>query len=365
MSVKDLTAHSICKHKPYIPGRQPVISGRTIKLNTNENPYSPTPKIAELIAAQVNELHRYPNSSASDLREVIANLHNVHPDQIIVGNGSDDILNLCVRCFSDSSKSIGMLDPSYSLYEVLGSLQGTKVKKYPFQNERFEIDPEIIANSGSNLFFLTSPHAPTGRIYDNLIFSTILQNYSGILVIDEAYADFATTNALPLLSESENVIITRTLSKSYSLAGLRVGYAVASKEIIAILNKAREVYNVDRIAQFIAQVALQDRTYFEKITQKIISTREFVYQTFLEWQWTTYSSGANFLFTRPVDSKGSHGKEIAHELYRFLSDHNVFVRYFPSNELTSSFLRISIGKEEEMDIVVKLLCKWKIDEQRN
>ena len=365
MSVQDLTAHSICKHKPYIPGKQPVISERIIKLNTNENPYPPTPKISELIVTQVNELHRYPNSSSSDLRETIANLHNVHPDQIIVGNGSDDILNLCVRCFSDSSKSIGMLDPSYSLYEVLGSLQGAKVIKYPFQNESFEIDSEIIAGSGCNLFFLTSPHAPTGRIYENLIFSTILQKYLGILVIDEAYADFAPTNALPLLNESENVIITRTLSKSYSLAGLRVGYAVASKEIIATLNKAREVYNVDRIAQFIAQVALQDRRYFEKITQKIISTREFVYQTFLEWQWTTYSSGTNFLFTRPVDSKGNHGKETAQALYQFLSDNNVFVRYFPPNKLTSSFLRISIGKDEEMDIVINLLSKWKLVEQQN
>ena len=249
----------------------------------------------------------------------------------------------------------------------------TELKKHGFKT--FEDDPcmlrlrrgdsEIIADSGSNLFFLTSPHAPTGRIYENLIFSTILQKYPGILVIDEAYADFAPTNALPLLTESENVIVTRTLSKSYSLAGLRVGYAVASKEIIGILNKAREVYNVDRIAQFIAQVALQDRSYFKKVTQKIISTREFVYQTFLQWQWTTYSSGTNFLFTRPVDSKGNHGKQTAQALYRFLTDNNVFVRYFPSSELTSSFLRISIGKDEEMDIVINLLSKWKLVEQQN
>ncbi len=363
MSVKELTAQPISDHKPYIPGKQPINLERTIKLNTNENPYPPSPQIGESILTQINDLNRYPDSTAEDLRATIASLHNVEVDQVIVGNGSDDILNLCVRCFSDASKSIGMLDPSYSLYEVLGSLQGTEVKKIPFKDKNFTIEPDVITQSGANIFFLTSPHAPTGRIYDNTIFSSILKNYPGILVIDEAYADFAPLNAIPLLAESERVIITRTLSKSYSLAGLRVGYALASTEIISILNKAREVYNVDRIAQFIAQVALKDREYFNESIRKIISVREKVYQSFIKWQWDTYSSGANFLFTQPVDSKGNYGIEIAKDLYSFLSDQNVFIRFFPSNQLTSSFLRISIGKEEEMDMLIKLISQWKIQEQ--
>ena len=363
MSVKDLTAYSISRHKPYTPGKQPTIHERTIKLNTNENPYPPTPQISESILAQITDLNRYPNSSADDLRSTIANLHNVHPDQVIVGNGSDDILNLCVRCFSDRSKSIGMLDPSYSLYEVLGSLQEAEVKKIPFKDQKFAIEPDIVSQSGTNIFFLTSPHAPTGRVYENTIFSSILKSYSGILVIDEAYADFAPFNAIPLLAESDRVIITRTLSKSYSLAGLRVGYALASKEVISILNKAREVYNVDRLAQIIAQIALKDREYFQETTRKIISARDRVYKTFIDWQWDTYPSGTNFLFTQPLNYSKTYGRDIAEDLYKYLNDNNVFIRYFPSNQLTSSFLRISIGKEEEMDMLMELISTWKIQEQ--
>lgn len=364
MSFKDLTTQNIVRHNPYIPGKQPTNFEQTLKLNTNENPYPPSPEISKSILGQIDSLARYPNSSADSLRSTIAKLHNVNYEQVIVGNGSDDILNLCVRCFSDHSKSIGMLEPSYSLYEVLGSLQGAKVQKFAFTDTKFEINPEVISQSDTNLFFLTSPHAPTGRIYNNSIFSSIINQYSGILVIDEAYADFAPFNALSILNESDRVIITRTLSKSYSLAGLRVGYALASPQIISILNKAREVYNVDRLAQYIAEIALKDRGYFEKTKKNIISTREKTYQIFTDWNWETYQSGANFLFTRPMDSTGLFGEAIAHNLFNFLNDNNVLIRYFPKNPLTSSYLRISIGKQEEMDMLIDLISKWKIKDQQ-
>ena len=194
------------------------------------------------------------------------------------------------------------------------------------------------------------------------MFSSILKEYAGILVVDEAYADFAPCNAVSLLHQSEKLIITRTLSKSYSLAGLRVGYALASREIVSILDKAREVYNVDRIAQVIAQTALEDRSYFNDIINKIISVREKTYNILIDWQWNTYQSGANFLFTRPVDFDGSTGQQVAEGLYKFLNSKNVFVRYFPDDPLTSSFLRISIGKDEEMDMLINLLRIWKSKE---
>ena len=364
MSLKDLTTQNVLRHKPYIPGKQPANFEQTIKLNTNENPYSPSPEISKSILEQIDSLSRYPNSSADSLRSTIAQLHNVDDEQVIVGNGSDDILNLCVRCFSDHSKPLGMLDPSYSLYEVLGSLQGAEVKKFAFPNSKFEINPEVISQSGTNLFFLTSPHAPTGRIYNNSTFSSVMNQYSGILVIDEAYADFAPFNALSILNESERVIITRTLSKSYSLAGLRVGYALASPDVISILNKAREVYNVDRLAQYVAEIALKDRGYFEKTKDEIIAVREKTYETFTDWNWETYQSGANFLFTRPTDLRGLFGEQVAFNLFNFLNDNNVLIRYFPQNPLTSSFVRISIGKQEEMDMLVDLISKWKIKDQQ-
>ena len=358
MFTNDLVSQNISGHEPYIPGRQPKLNAETIKLNTNENPYPPSPLITDGLHEHIDNLRLYPDSSCEELRNSIALLHSVDPDEVIIGNGSDDILNLCTRCFSDVSKPIGFFEPSYSLYNVLGSLQGCPVKKIPFQDNTFEIKNDLVSKSKTNLFFITSPHAPTGRTYENSLFSSILKNYRGILVIDEAYADFASTNAINLLKESERLIITRTLSKSYSLAGLRVGYGLGSKKIISVLNRAREVYNVDRIAQYIAWVALNDRDYFSETKTKIINSREKLYSKFKEWGWDTYKSGANFLFTRPVDNNGNSGKDIAQSLFNFLQHHQIFTRYFPAHILTEPYLRISIGKEREMDMLVTKLIQW-------
>ena len=358
MFTNDLVSESVSGHKPYIPGQQPQLNDQTIKLNTNENPYPPSPRIANGIGKHIDKLQLYPDSSCNELRNIIAQLHNVDPDQVIIGNGSDDILNLCTRCFSDASKSIGFFEPSYSLYNVLASLQGCPVEKVSFQDNRFEIEMDFICQSKTNLFFLTSPHAPSGKIYKNSLFSSVLDNYRGVLVIDEAYADFAPLNAVDLLNDSERLIITRTLSKSYSLAGLRVGYGLSSKKIISVLNRAREVYNVDRIAQYIAGISLQDRDYFLETKTKIINSREKLYSQFKDWGWDTYSSGANFLFTRPVDMNGNTGKNIARDLFNFLQKNQIFTRFFPSHILTESYLRISIGKEKEMDMLVIKLIQW-------
>ncbi len=363
MTLNDLTSQNILSHASYQPGEQPDLGHKVIKLNTNENPYPPTPRASEKILDHVNKLMLYPNSSSINLRRTIAKIHMVDEDQVIVGNGSDDILNLCVRCFSDQTKPVGFLEPSYSLYEVLASLQGAPIDKILFRDPTFEIDPDLISASNSNIFFITSPHAPSGRTYQNVLFSSILENYNGILVVDEAYADFASENAVKLLNENNRLVITRTLSKSYSLAGLRVGYGLASKEIISVLNKAREVYNVDCLAQYIAQVSLEDQNYFRHNVNKIISLRDRLNDQFKMWKWHTYKSGANFLFTCPVDSFGNKGKTVAKNAFEFLKNNQIFVRYFPLHSLTSSYLRISIGKEEEMDILLETLKKWQKKEQ--
>ena len=358
MSFDKLVSEQVFKHKPYQPGKQPKFSTKTIKLNTNENPYPPSPLVKENLFNQVNQLHLYPESSSKDLRVCIANLHKVDPDQVIIGNGSDDILNLCVRSFSDSSKKVGFFDPSYSLYEVLCSVQGCPTNKISFQNSSFDIDINLITKSGCNLFFVTSPHAPSGRSYENILFSDILKKYKGVFVIDEAYADFAPQNAVNLLKEFDNLIITRTLSKSYSLAGLRVGYGISSKKIISILNRVREVYNTDRLAQHIAKIALTDQEYFSQNTKSIINSRENFYEELQKWGWHTYKSGANFLFTRPIGKDGQFGKSTAQDLHSFLQNEEVFIRYFPYHPLTEAYVRISVGKEKEMDMLLKKLIKW-------
>ncbi|MEC7627764.1 MAG: aminotransferase class I/II-fold pyridoxal phosphate-dependent enzyme, partial [Verrucomicrobiota bacterium] len=281
---KHLSA-ALLSHKPYTPGIQPNFTERVIKLNTNENPFPPSEKVREKVLSEIESLNLYPSPRSSALRDCVANLHSLAENQVIIGNGSDDLLNLCVRCFADENLKVGMLAPSYSLYETLASIQGAKVVGISFANENFELPVEGIVSSGVNLFFLTSPHAPSGKEYGLAELEEVLQGFSGIMVIDEAYADFAGHHAIPLLSKYPNLIITRTLSKSYSLAGLRVGYALASPALVEVLDQAREVYNLDRLAQAGALAALSDREYFQSTQFQIIKLREGLREEFTVLGW--------------------------------------------------------------------------------
>ena len=346
------------QHKPYIPGEQPSSAERTIKLNTNENPYPPSPTAGDKAAEEIKKLNLYPNPKSNQLRKVIASLHQISMEQVIVGNGSDDLLNLCVRGFADSNRSVGMLDPSYSLYEVLVSIQGSQLTRIPFASDDFELPLEKVTNCSANLFFLTSPHAPSGRAYQLELLDSVAGNFNGVLVIDEAYADFAQENAIPLLAKYPNVIITRTLSKSYSLAGLRVGYAMGNPSVIQVLDRIREVYNLDRIAQAIAQAALEDQKYFKETKQKIIESRIWISDIFAEWGWRMIPSATNFIFCKPLDHSGTGGAQIANSLYSFLSTRGILVRYFPQNKLTESYIRISIGMPEEMSMLISTIKEW-------
>ena len=351
------------QHKPYIPGEQPSSAERIIKLNTNENPYPPSPSAGDKAAEEIKKLNLYPNPRSNQLRKVISSLHQISMEQVIVGNGSDDLLNLCVRGFADSNRSVGMLDPSYSLYEVLASIQGAQLTRIPFASDDFELPLKKVTNCSANLFFLTSPHAPSGRAYQLELLDSVAANFNGILVIDEAYADFAQENAIPLLAKYPNVIITRTLSKSYSLAGLRVGYAMGNPSVIQVLDRAREVYNLDRIAQAIAQAALEDQKYFKETKQKIIESRIWISDIFAEWGWRMIPSATNFIFCKPLDHSGNGGAQIANSLYSFLSTRGILVRYFPQNKLTESYIRISIGMPEEMSMLVSTIKEWQYQGQ--
>ena len=351
------------QHKPYIPGEQPSSAERTIKLNTNENPYPPSPTAGDKAAEEIKKLNLYPNPKSNQLRKVIASLHQISMEQVIVGNGSDDLLNLCVRAFADSNRSVGMLDPSYSLYEVLASIQGSQLTRIPFASDDFELPLKKVTNCSANLFFLTSPHAPSGRAYQLELLDSVAGNFNGVLVIDEAYADFAQENAIPLLAKYPNVIITRTLSKSYSLAGLRVGYAMGNPSVIQVLDRIREVYNLDRIAQAIAQAALEDQKYFKETKQKIIESRIWISDIFAEWGWRMIPSATNFIFCKPLDHSGTGGAQIANSLYSFLSTRGILVRYFPQNKLTESYIRISIGMPEEMSMLISTIKEWKLQGQ--
>lgn len=228
-----------------------------------------------------------------------------------------------------------------------------------------ELPVDAIAKTPASVFFLTNPNAPTGVCFSLESIEAILKKIKGILVVDEAYIDFGGQSAIPLLQTYDNLVVVQTFSKSYSLAGLRVGYALASSKIIQVLDRVRDAYNVDRIAQSFAQVALEDRSHFKANCEKIIQTRSQSEAFFKSLDWFTYPSSANFLFTQPKDAQGATGSEVAVSLFEYLKSKHILVRYFGSHPLTCSFLRVSIGTDNQMKTLNEGIESWLKQEPQN
>jgi histidinol-phosphate aminotransferase len=346
---------------PYTPGLQPTEPGWT-KLNTNECPYVPSPMVAVAIFREIGadgaNLRLYPNPTSAPLRSTIARLHGLEPANVCVGNGSDDILNLLVRCFCGPGASAGFTVPGYSLYPVLIGIQGGASAPVAF-DRGMRLPVEAIAASGARIFFLTSPNAPTGVGFPNSEICRILDSFEGLLVVDEAYAPFARENAAGLVATRAKLVVVRTLSKAYALAGMRVGYALADRSVIEVLDRARDSYNVGRLPQVAAMAALCDPEHHARIVDKIKSTRDFYIRNWRDNRgWFTFPSEANFICTEPKDSRGRSGPSVAKAAQDFLFSKKVLVRHFPSDALTASFLRISVGTDDEMLVLEKTLDSW-------
>lgn len=345
----------------YSPGLQPSGPG-WVKLNTNECPYPPSPRVAEAILREVGAegaaLRLYPDPASSVLRLAVARLHGVAEANVCIGNGSDDILNLLVRCFCGPAAAAGFTLPCYSLYPVLVGIQDCGA--FPVELDRgMRLPVERIAASGARLFFLTSPNAPTGVSFPNSDISRILDSFGGILVVDEAYAPFSRENAVGLLAGHANLVIVRTLSKAYALAGIRVGYALAEPGVIALVDRVRDTYNVSRLSQAAALAALGDPDHHLQIVSKIKATRDLYIKKWSEERgWFTFPSQANFICTEPRDRGGRAGPAVARRAVDFLFSRKVLVRHFPSDALTASFLRISVGSDDEMLVVDHTLEAW-------
>lgn len=350
----------IQKLHAYTPGLQPTESG-WVKLNTNECPYPPSPRVAAAITAELGDgesLRLYPNPTSAPLRRVVAQLHGLTAENVLIGNGSDDVLNLLVRVFGGPTAATGITIPSYSLYPVLVAINDGSISAIEFDRS-MKLPVEKIAASGARAFFLTSPNAPTGVAFTNAELAAVLSTFSGILVVDEAYAPFAEQNAVPLLAKHPNLVITRTLSKAHALAGIRVGYALASAEIIGLLDRVRDSYNVNRLSQAAAIAALSDTGYYDAIIGKIIRTRDYWVG---EWAgklgWFIYPTQTNFIFAEPKNAKGETGPAVAKSLYDFFLSQKILVRAFPSHALTAPFLRISVGSDDEMFAVNTAIEAW-------
>jgi histidinol-phosphate aminotransferase len=345
----------------YTPGLQPSGPG-WVKLNTNECPYPPSPRVAEALRQEVATdcaaLRLYPDPTSAPLREAFARLHALSPAHVCIGNGSDDILNLLVRCFCGPAAAAAFTLPSYSLYPVLVGIQDTR--SATFQLDRgMRLPVEAIAASGARVLFLTSPNAPTGVGFPNAEIMAILDSFPGIFVVDEAYAPFAREHCAGLVAGHPRLVVVRTLSKAYALAGIRVGYALADPEVIALIDRVRDSYNVGRLSQVAALAALDDPDYYAGIISIIKRTRDsFADNCRTRRSWFTFRSDSNFVCAEPKDALGRTGPAVAKAAYDFLFSRKVLVRHFPSDALTASFLRISVGTDDEMLVVDQTLDAW-------
>jgi len=374
MNLSSLALPHVAQLHAYTPGLQPSEPG-WVKLNTNECPYPPSPQVAEALRREIGgdgaSLRLYPNPKSAPLRAAVAQLHGLREKNVVIGNGSDDILNLVVRAFVGSGdpscragdpalhqSAAGFTLPSYSLYPVLVAIQDGRSDVIEFDRS-MRLPFEKIAGSSARAFFLTSPNAPTGVGFANADLERVLASFRGLFVVDEAYAPFAEENAVPLLARYPNLVVVRTLSKAYALAGIRVGYALAQPEVIDLLDRVRDSYNVSRLSQAAALAALGDQAYYDGVIAKVKATRDrFVNQLLDRRGWKTYDSQANFLFSEPKNARGETGLEVAKSAYSFLYSRKVLVRHFPSHALTAPFLRITVGTDDEMLVLSESLDAW-------
>lgn len=333
---------NIAEMAGYVPGFQPQEEG-WIKLNTNENPYPPSPKVAEAITRELgsdgDNLRKYPDAASREARKVAAELYGFDPSWIIMANGSDELLNNLIRAFVDEGEEVAYIHPSYSYYATLADIQGAKIRTFGL-TEDFRI-ADFPARYEGKLFFLTSPNAPIGFAFDNAYIEELAERCAGMLVVDEAYIDFTDENAMELVKKHQNLIVTRTFSKSYSLAGMRLGLAVARPEVISALDKIRDHYHLDRLALVAASAALNDQEYLSSTVNRVRETRDWFSAELRAIGYDVTPSHGNYVFANTPDLNGKR-------VYDALLKRKILVRYFSDPQLAHG-LRISIGTREEME----------------
>jgi histidinol-phosphate aminotransferase len=336
--MSDLIRKSVQAMSGYVPGEQPR-GDDIVKLNTNENPYLPSPDVQDILSmVDVAALSRYPDPVCTELRKVIAELHGCEVENVFVGNGSDEILALCIRVFVERDGSVGYFEPSYSLYPILADIED--VEKRPVSlNAAFGW--EMPEDYSASLFFLTQPNAPTSLVYDRSKIEAFTAAFKGVVLIDEAYADFADHNCMDLALAHDHVMVARTLSKAYSLAGIRLGYCVGNAELIGAMCKIKDSYNVNYLTQEIARVAILDQGTMLANVQAIVETRKRVTDKLSELGFGVCDSQTNFLWIKPLETT-------AESLFKALRKKNIIVRHFAGDERTRDYLRVTVGTAPEM-----------------
>ncbi len=368
------------KLHPYVYGEQPKIKG-LIKLNTNENPYPPSPKVLAAVKAAVDgRLRLYPSPTAQGLREKLAKLHGCHADNIIVGNGSDELLALATRAFVEPVAAFGgtppsegrkqssrrsaetpphlatvqYFTPSYSLYPVLADIHGAQNNPVPLKPDFglpavAELKRDGIWKFDAALTYITTPNAPSGRGYQALDLEKLCRAQKGVVILDEAYVDFAEGNAMRLALKFPHVLVARTFSKAYSLCFQRVGYFVGRRDLIAALHKIRDSYNVNGLGQVAAVATLNDLPYYRANFNKIIATREWLGRELTKLGFRVFPSQTNFILVQPL-------RFTAHEWQHRLRAQRILVRWFNYPDV-KNHLRITIGTPAEAMALVRAARK--------
>ena len=329
----------------YTPGFQPQ-AAEVVKLNTNENPYPPSPQVMNVLAAiRPEQLRRYPDPLGNAFREAAAELNGVERDNIMCCNGGDDLLSIAVRAFCDERRPLAYPVPTYSLYPVLARLQNCPAIEIPF-DEEFNL-PSGLAGTGAALTIVCNPNAPTGTFIRVEELTLLAGTITGVLLIDEAYVDFAEQNCTSLVRKFDNIIVLRSLSKGYSLAGLRFGYAIAHKDLIEGLIKVKDSYNVDALAIALATAAIKDQAYFRQNVEKVWKERQVLTGQLRALGFAVPDSSTNFVLARVQNGSAA-------PVHEQLAKRNIFVRYWNTPGLEDK-LRISVGTKEQNEKLISAL----------
>lgn len=344
--------------EPYVPGEQSKDKD-IVKINANENPYPPSPKAAKVLKNfDTNKLRFYPSANSTKLKEAIAKYYKVDVSNVFVGNGSDDVLAVAFQSFFNSDKPIVYPDLTYSFYPVWCSLFGIKYKNYPVGDD-FRINPEDYKEKNGGVV-ISNPNAPTS-LGEGLDFVEKILNYNqdSVVIIDEAYVDFGGTSSISLIDKYENLLVTGTFSKSRSLAGLRIGFAIGSKALIDVMEAVKNSYNsytVDSLSIEMGAASIEDDEYFKSTCKKVIETRERVTLELEKLGFDVLDSQTNFIFV-------THNKHNMKSLFEYLKTQKVFIRYFSLPRI-ENYVRITIGTNEEMDIFLEKTKEFILNDNR-
>ncbi len=342
---------AIAKMPGYTPGEQPKPGTPIIKLNTNENPYPPSPKALEVLHNLDSEwLRRYPDPYARDFCRAVGNALDVPTDWIIVTNGSDDLLNILIRaCAEGKERKVAYPMPSYVLYRTLAALQSAAIVEVDYA-EDYQLPIEELIAAKAAVTLIATPNSPSGHIVPLEDLRILAREVSGVLAIDEAYVDFADYSALSLVKEFDNVIILRTLSKGYSLAGLRLGFGITNPKLLQGLFKVKDSYNVDAIAILVGAAAIQDQEYKSSCSSKVKRSRFLLQQGLQKIGFAVRDSHGNFLLTTPPHNQ-------AKNIYQYLKQNNILVRYFKLPGLKDK-LRITVGTDSQNQKLLQELIDY-------